>query len=516
MLSRNGPGGSCAFGPGRATLSVYLQKSSGRATLSAFRSKKEENMRRSPFAIAFLSTLMITTLLATSSGVAGASSRLQLASTPTNIDVSQRHDNESEETVAVNPTNPNNIVIVTNVASPVNALFEGVSFDGGATWSTKLIADNDNLGIACCDPSLSFDNYGNLFMTYLYNVGNVVPIALSTDGGVSFNLIANIMKPPKQSLSASGERRGLFRFVDQPTITAAEGEVWVVFNGGGPIVATGAPVTGLGKVGNFITPEVVPGTNNCTYGDVAIGPTGQIMQVCALTETGQGGGKLFVNVDPDGLGPAGFGTRVFVVDTHVGGFDFIPPQPDRSVDAEPGLAWDRTGGPHGGRVYLVYTLEHPNESDNTDIYVRYSDNNGITWSGPTQVNDDHTKNSQFLPKISLDPTTGNLAVVWYDSRNDLGTGGPDDTDGVPNDDAQFWGAFSTNGGLTFTPNIQISAGTSNSHVSGNHIDYGDYTGLSFFGGIAHPAWADNSNSTGNNPDGTLHQLDIYTASVKAP
>jgi hypothetical protein len=464
-----------------------------------------------------LATLIIVTaLVATLAGTAGASTRLRLVPGPVNVDVSQRPGNESEETVAVNPTNPKNIVIVTNVDHPAAGLFAGVSFDGGATWATRLIGNNDNLGDACCDPSLSFDNYGNLFLTYLYNVEIEVPIALSTDGGLHFKLIANITKPPKQSLAAGGERRGLFRFVDQPTITSGHGEVWLVVNGGGPMVATGAPVTGLGHVGNFITPEVVPGTNNCTYGDVAIGPQGQIMQVCTLTESGQGGGKLFVNVDPDGLGPAGFGTRVFVVDTHVGGFDFIPAQPDRSVDAEPGLAWDRTSGPHNGRVYLVYTLEHPNESNNMDIYVRYSDDNGATWSSPVRVNDDNTKNSQFLPKISLDPTTGNLAVVWYDSRNDLGTGGPGDTDGVPNDDAQFWGAFSTNAGQTFTPNIQISAGTSNSHDSGNAIDYGDYTGLSFYGGIAHPAWADNSNSTGNNPDGTLHKLDIYTASVAAP
>jgi hypothetical protein len=145
--------------------------------------------------------------------------------------------------------------------------------------------------------------------------------------------------------------------------------------------------------------------------------------------------------------------------------------------------------------------------------VRYSDDNGTTWSDGLRVNDDQTTNSQFLPKISLDPTTGNLAVVWYDARADLGTGGPGDTDGIPNDDAQFWGAFSTDGGVSFGPNIQISAGTSNSHASGNGIDYGDYDGLSFYGGLAHPAWSDNSNSTGTNPDGALHQLDIYTAAV---
>lgn len=448
-------------------------------------------------------------------GVGGARAATPVQTTPTNIDVSQLPGNESEEAVAVNPTNPRNIVIVTNVVFPAAGMFEGVSFDGGSTWSTSIIANNDNLGAACCDPTLSFDQYGNLFLAYLYNVGNVVPVALSTDGGLHFNLLTNVAKPAAASTQTSKERRGLFRFVDQPTITTGANEVWLVFNAGGPMVATGARVGGLGQVGSFLPVEVIPGTNNCTYGDVAIGPAGQVMQVCTLTESGQGGGKLRVSVDPDGLGPMGFGKVVAVTDTHVGGFDFIPPQPDRSVDAEPGLAWDRTSGSHRGRVYLVYTLEHPNESDNTDIFVRYSDNQGATWSAPRRVNDDKTVSSQFLPKISLDPTSGHIAVVWYDSRRDLGNGGPGDTDGIPNDDAQFWGAFSVDG-TSFSRNQRISAGTSNSHDSGNGIDYGDYSGLSFYGGVAHPAWSDNSNSTGNNPDGHLHALDIYTAAVPDP
>jgi hypothetical protein len=461
--------------------------------------------------VAFFFSLSIAFLLAAS----GQAQPPTFESIPTNVDISQRHTNESEEAIAVNPTNPNNIVEVSNVDFPAAGLLEGVSFDGGKTWTTKLIGDNDNLGDACCDPSLSFDRYGNLFLAYLFNVEDTLPIALSTDGGLTFNVIANISGIAKRNESGSEKSKGLFRFVDQPTITAGEGEVWVVVNVGGPMGAFGASVTGLGQVGAFSTNEVVNGTNNCTYGDVAIGPRGQVMNVCTLTETGQGGGKLFVSVDPDGLGPAGFGSRVFVDSTHVGGFNFIPAQAGRSVDAEPGLAWDRTGGPHSGRVYIVYTLEQKNGTDDTDIFVRYSDDDGATWSAPVRVNDDTGTNSQFLPKISLDPTTGKIAVVWYDARNDLGTGGSGDTDGVPNDDAQFWGAFS-NDGTSFSPNVRISAGTSNSQDAHNGIDYGDYTGLSYFGGIAHPAWADNSNSTGNNPDGALHQLDVLTASVPAP
>jgi hypothetical protein len=454
--------------------------------------------------------------------LAGPTTGVAAAAPPSvqTIDVSQRIGNESEETIAINPTNPDNVVIVTNVAEGFSGLFEGISFDGGTTWATKIIATgqtaddpNDPLGDSCCDPSIAFDQYGNLFLAYLYNIEIPAPIALSTDGGLTFNLIAQIAKPDK--VTGVGQRQGTFRFTDQETIVTGEGMVWLVVNGGGPMVATGARVTGLGQVGSFAPAAVIPGTNNCTYGDVAIGPGGQVMNVCTLTESGQGGGKLFVNVDPDGLGPAPFGSRVAVTDTHVGGFDFIPPQPDRSVDAEPGLAWDRTGGPHAGRAYLVYTLENKNESDDTDVLVRYSDDHGATWSQPTRVNTDTTRNSQFLPKIALDPTSGQVGVIWYDARNDLGQGGPGDTDGIANTDAQVWGAFSWDG-RTFTPNLRISAGTSNSHDSGNHIDYGDYSGLAFYAGLLHPAWSDISNSDGLNPDGALHKLDIFSATVTAP
>ena len=68
--------------------------------------------------------------------------------TPKNVDVSQLSNNESEEAIAVNPTNPNNIVIVTNVVVPAAGMFAAVSFDGGSTWSGRIIGNNDNLGAA--------------------------------------------------------------------------------------------------------------------------------------------------------------------------------------------------------------------------------------------------------------------------------------------------------------------------------------------------------------------------------
>jgi hypothetical protein len=121
-----------------------------------------------------------------------------------------------------------------------------------------------------------------------------------------------------------------------------------------------------------------------------------------------------------------------------------------------------------------------------------------------------------MPAIAVDQTNGDLAISWYDCRNDLGTGSLGDTDGIPNDDAQIWATYSRDGGVTFAPNFQVSAGTVSAPDAQSFFDYGDYTHAAFQSHLFYPAWSDNSNSTGQNPDGTLHQLDLFTAKVVIP
>src|SRR3989440_1046716 len=257
-------------------------------------------MSRGTFAAALIAALTTVGLMTSS---AAASGKPTGGGIPTNVDVSQWHHNESEGAIAVNPTNPNNIVIITNVDFPAAGMFKGVSFDGGRSWTRTLIGNGDNLGDACCDPTMSFDSSGTLFMAYLLNVGATVPVAYSTDGGVTFTRVPDIAKPASSTSVTASERKGLFRYTDQPTITTGHGEVWVVVNAGGPMLATGTTAAALLAGGAVPPAGVIPGTNNCTYGDVAIGPTGEGMNGCTLGERGQGGGQLFVNVDPGGLGP---------------------------------------------------------------------------------------------------------------------------------------------------------------------------------------------------------------------
>src|SRR5207237_832476 len=102
---------------------------------------------------------------------------------------------------------------------------------------------------------------------------------------------------------------------------------------------------------------------------------------------------------------------------------------------------------------------------------------------------------------AIDPTTGNLAVVWYDARNS-----------ASNNRVELWGSVSTDNGLSFLTNVKISAGSTSGVGQGGGNELGDYLGLDFFGGVVYPVWADDSNSTGDNPNGTTN-LDYYGAAV---
>jgi hypothetical protein len=448
------------------------------------------------------------------------------AALPANVDVSVYAGNEAENAIAVNPTNPSNVVAMSTLPDVPSGLRVGVSFDGGTTWARSVIGAGDALGEICCDQQLAWDHYGNLWMTYLVNTNGDILVAVSTDGGLTFTEVGDIVPTTPTGSKApagAGSKRlrplHLAKSGDQPSISAGANSVWVSYTSAPSTViqASGASVSGLGSFGSFSAPESVPtSAGRGDYGDTAVGPNGQVEVIYQDATNGQGGSHIYTAVDADGLGSGGFTDPRLLAHSRVGGFDYIPAQHHRSVDAEANLAWDRSGGAHNGRLYAIWTQELPNESDNTDIMFQYSDTAGSSWTPAVKLNDDGGTNSQFLPAIALDQASGDVAVSWYDARNDLGTGGAGDTDGVPNNDAQIWATYSTNGGATFASNFRVSQGTSNADDTQSYFDYGDYTHAAFQSHAFYPAWSDNSNSAGTNPDGTLHQLDLYTAKVVIP
>ncbi len=423
------------------------------------------------------------------------------------VNTSQLANYQNECSIIANPSNKNQLFAACNNAT--GGLFAARSTDRGLTWTypdpaDRTLADGDagQGTAACCDPTLAWDTFGNLYFGYIDSTFANIVVLISTDSGQTFNNLATFPGS-----------------VDQPTLVAANTTapgapvaIWVVWNQSGSMVARGAAVTGLNTVGAFNALQNIPGSNNCSFGDIAIAPSGVVVQACQNPTGGQGPGTIRVNIDADGLGPGNFGASIAATTTNVGGFDFIPPQNVRSVDAEAGLAFDRNpASPRFGRLYLVYTEETVNENNDTDIMVRFSDNNGATWSAPIRVNDDPAApvRSQFLPRIASNPISGNIAVCWHDARNS----------GTNTAMQEFCSIATPTPAIpAFMANIQVgdgaSTGTGSSPpVPGQaDIQFGDYSGMTYFQGFVHPIWADVSNSTGDNPDGGA-TYDAYTDRV---
>jgi hypothetical protein len=479
------------------------------------------------------------------------------------VNASKFPGNQSETAVAINHANQNNIFISANYGAfqepdqgpndPIaeTGIFTSFSLDGGVTWTPRVIAtDNlapigvsdDGFPIACCDPSAAFDDFGNLYFVYLgmepLTQQTSVVVLVSSDGGQTFAEKARFF----------GDVPSTPIGVDRCEVTTAgladgTSAVWVSFVDFGTtdpvtglsatITAAGARVTGPGlpNVGDFGTPQKIPqggprtGAPDNRFHNLAhvnIGPDGQVS--VTHQEVGQNPtDRIYVNTDPDGLGPAPFGDAVFVDQSQLTFFEPLPGQPVRGVAAVPTLAYDKSSGPHRGRLYIAYAQAVTEQrvdsfgfpigtTTDSNVLVRWSDNNGASWSEAIRANDDPVTepNSQFFQRIAVDPITGNVAVGWLDSRDDAGGGDS-------NDEISYYATVgqAAGNGIIFTPNMRLNVGLSNARFSGNFgNDYGDYTALDFYNNVLFASYPDNSNSTGDNPSGRLRAFDIYSAKVR--
>ena len=424
-----------------------------------------------------------------------------------NVDISQDPNYQGEGTIALDPANPNLLFAASNQDVPgvIPGIFAAYSTDGGLTWTRRTLGTGptgDGLPLSFTDPEAAFDQYGNLFLTYIDpSPGNTVNVLLSTDGGQTFRLLTSVTD---QNNPGGVDQT---KVTTGPGLDGADGSVWVSYLDTSQMIATiSAAVTGLNQIGTFSAPQEVPGSSGGNYDCVSIGPSGQALVSWQDNPAGAGPAQIYDNLDiaGPGAGTNGWGpVAQKVTTTNVGGMYPIPPQQTRTIDSEPKVAFDDSGDQYEGRVYLSYTDAPSSGSPDTVVNLIYSDDDGVTWSDPIAV--DPGENSQFLPSIAVDPVTGNVAVSWYDARNDPnGTG------------VQFFAAVSNNGGTSFLAGSPISDGTSNAAtIPGGSFEalnqFGDYTTTTFVNGVFYPIWTDNSPALVGNPN--VPQMDVATQRV---
>ncbi len=344
------------------------------------------------------------------------------------IDISTSAGNETDPSIAINPVNPANMAVVAATDGTTPGIFLSVTSDTGATWTSKIIGvGGDDLAPAFGEASAAFDSYGNLFVAYLPDTYEGVAIAVSTDNGASFSALTNLAN---------------FDATDQPRITAppsgaAAGSVWVAYKDyttpNTPLLVQGMLSTGLGYFGSFSNAQIVPGSANGGFADIAVGPLGQVMVAFQDNLSGlpnpnaKPPANIWISVETNAVANGiisgkGFAAAKMVATDAIGGLTYIPAASSGiGINAAPGLGWDfNVSGTNYGKVYLIYTAVGPNK--NLVVSLLSSSNSGTKWSGESYVNDDAFTgfNDHFLPRLAVDPTTGIIACSWYDCRNDLG------------------------------------------------------------------------------------------------
>ena len=275
-----------------------------------------------------------------------------------NVNTSKLAGSESTSQIAVNPTNANNLVIVSQSGDNNGALLPlSRSFDGGQTWTTTLVGAQDGLSTANPRPDahVAFDSFGNLYLTYMVggNAGEIrLAVLRSTDGGQSFTSLGF-------PISGTGFSPDSPWIATGPSTTNPGSQaVWISFTDyvSNRVMVFGGTAGGLGQFGGWSAPKTVNHSFG-TFSTVAVGPAGQL--VVSWQSTDSGGvvaNSLEINYDASGTGNQ-FSADTLMASTNVGALDPIPAQPDRPIDAEARVAFDRSGGATRGRLYLVYTNE---------------------------------------------------------------------------------------------------------------------------------------------------------------
>jgi hypothetical protein len=73
--------------------------------------------------------------------------------------------------------------------------------------------------------------------------------------------------------------------------------------------------------------------------------------------------------------------------------------------------------PQSGHVYLVYHDKPSSTATDTDIFLHYTTDGGVNWTGPLLVNDVQT-GDQWQPTLAVKPDGSKLFIGWYDRKHD--------------------------------------------------------------------------------------------------
>jgi hypothetical protein len=342
-------------------------------------------------------------------------------------------DAANEPSIAVDPTNSDRIVIGWRQFDSVSSDFRqagwAYSHDGGSTWTFPGVLEP---GIFRSDPVLAADADGTVFYNSLTVAGSTYScdVFKSSDGGVSW-------------------QTGVYAFGgDKPWMTID----WTDGIGQGNIYCAWSRAAGCcgrrtfnrstdgGQT--FSEPVEIPSTP--TFGTLAVAPDGELyiagieaplVPLSAITVAKSSNAQ-----DPDAETVFDFASSLDLGGA-VTGWD--GPNPIGLL-GQVWVACDHSDGPTRGNVYLLCSVDPPDD-DPLDVHFVRSTDGGVSWSSPVRINDDLIEIDawQWFGTMSVAPN-GRIDVIWNDTRH-----GPWWV-------SELYYSYSTDAGVTWSVNVPVS------------------------------------------------------------
>ena len=389
-------------------------------------------------------------------------------------------DAANETSIAVDPTDGNKMTIGWRQFNSVSSNFRqggwGFTTDGGITWTFPGVLENN---VFRSDPVLNANETGTFFYLSLLQ-------SFCDDMWGSTNGAQSWMRLPSEGGGGGGDKQWFtidktngpgHGFQYQAWSTAAPcsfGQFNRSTDGGvtwqTPLSIPNSPVWGtldvasdgnvfVGGASNFSSPFWCIRSSNAQNPGVT--PTFD-----QSTQVDLGGSLVFSGtINPEGLAGQSF------------------------------LAIDRSGGSTNNNVYMVASVQ-PFSGGGTNVMFARSTNGGQSFSTPQRINDDPINPNKWhwFGTLAVAPD-GRIDSVWFDTRN-----------AANNTDSQLFYSYSTDGGVTWSPNVAVSNAFNPFEGYPNQDKIGDYITIvsdATGGNVAYPA------TFNFNPNLGQHEEDVY-------
>jgi hypothetical protein len=384
---------------------------------------------------------------------------------------------ESELHVAINPLDTNNIIVAVMKSLPYEDTFSRVvvyyTNDYGNTWNQSDFSGKLPNSIASGDPVIAFDNQGRAYLVSLTIDGFNIKSSLSwsDDNGATWQKKPLIDDCDKPWFAIDNNPNSPYLGRKYIPIATADGVRCIVLDANDNQLFLSNPVAG-----NYSF-EQLSSVSVQADGDVYVGYYFEYNN-----------GIFGLNMARSSNGGQSFSPESKVANTSLEVFTSITGIEDR-LNLSPYTAIDKSNSPYRNRIYYTYTDNESGPNSPLDIFLTWSDNDGLTWTTPKKVVDDlvSTGSQQFYSSIYVNEI-GTLLLGWYDRREDAADKLTD-----------FYLGISYDGGTTINE-VKVSSEPSDFSTIGlvnTGFGVGDYGQIIATKNTALPFWSDGRTNDGD-------------------